>query len=147
MDLYPTGDTLGQSAIKAGKAAYQSVRRAGATLARSALPVSGKIADIFADVGGKSLCRKLLKGKEIWLNAFVFTFKSCVGGVASFVFTSVRADLIFSFKSVEDATERAQEWSDEKADRFCAGEGDLYLLADENGNLIVSEESNVIITN
>ena len=92
------------------------------------------------------LCGVLQKALGAFRNLFQFVLRACANGYASFAYASTPTDAITSISQARaDSTALAS--AEFRAERLCRGEGDLYLLADENGNLIVSETDQVIITN
>ena len=91
------------------------------------------------------LCRFLLAGRGAFRNLFQFVLRACANGYASFAYASTPADGLTS-TSQSRANRAALAAAEFRAERLCSGEGALYLLADEEGNLIVSETDNVILT-
>lgn len=97
-------------------------------------------------LSGERLCRKLRVVVTIFLNDFQWAVKECgANSKAKFAFAKVIAGVVFSIRSKENADAAAQELAELKAQRICQGLGNLYLLCDHNGNLVVNENSKVII--
>ena len=91
------------------------------------------------------LCRFLQQAYGAFRNLFQFVLRACANGYASFAYASTPADGLTS-TSQSRANRAALAAAEFRAERLCSGEGALYLLADEEGNLIVSETDQVIIT-
>ena len=91
------------------------------------------------------LCGVLQRTLGAFRNLFQFVLRACANGYASFVYASTPTDALTS-TSQSRANRAALAAAEFRAERLCRGEGDLYLLADEEGNLIVSETDQVIIT-
>ena len=90
-------------------------------------------------------CGMLKKALGAFRNLFQFVLRACANGYAAFAYTSTPANTLTS-PSQSRANQTALASAEFRAERLCRGEGALYLLADEEGNLIVSETDNVIIT-
>ena len=92
------------------------------------------------------LCRALQKAFGAFRNLFQFIFRACANGYAAFVYTSTPSDTATAVTQAR-ADQVALAGAEARADKLCKGEGNFYLLADEHGNLIVSEDDKVIISN